>query len=304
MKTKLVFLLLLIVCISCGTNNKTVSDAQKEKIKGEVKDVVNTFFKGCDEVNFDMVMGTCFDSPDFVYIYNGSTLSYKDCVDAFKPLFSTQINQKNTIVDEKYAFLDNYTVLCTINFKGISNFKDGHSSLADPVAMLLIFKKIDGKWKIIYGVESSIEKNVASESSKGLNQVELHKQYIGNWETEVAKDTAVFWDAKSYGTGLEGYFKFVAKGKIVMEGKQIWGYDKKLDKFILSDMPKGMDNGIYSTWFVSKNKCEMLPFSDISNPEKAPLKWEDEFKSPDMYFHKTIVNNKTVKTDTYTRVKQ
>ena len=46
MKTRLIFLVLLIVCFSCGTNNKPVSDAQKEKIKGEVKEVVNTFFKG------------------------------------------------------------------------------------------------------------------------------------------------------------------------------------------------------------------------------------------------------------------
>jgi hypothetical protein len=38
MKTRLVFLVLLIVCISCGTNNKPVSDAQKEKTKGEVKE--------------------------------------------------------------------------------------------------------------------------------------------------------------------------------------------------------------------------------------------------------------------------
>ena len=37
MKTKLIFLVMLIACISCGTNNKPVSDAQKEKIIGEVK---------------------------------------------------------------------------------------------------------------------------------------------------------------------------------------------------------------------------------------------------------------------------
>jgi hypothetical protein len=54
MKTRLVFLAMLIFCFSCGTNNKPLSDAQKEKIKGEVKVEVNTFFKGCEEVNFDM----------------------------------------------------------------------------------------------------------------------------------------------------------------------------------------------------------------------------------------------------------
>jgi hypothetical protein len=303
MKTRLIFLVLLIVSFSCGTNNKPVSDAQKEKIKGEVKEVVNTFFKGGEEVNFDMAIEPFLDSPDFVYIYNGSTLSYKDCVDAFKPLFSTQINQKFTIVDEKYAFLDNSTVLYSTNFKGISNFKDGHSSLADPVAMLLILKKIDNKWKIIYGVESSVEKNVPSETSKGLNQVELMKQMIGSWKGDVAKDTTLFWDVKSYGTGLECYYKYVNRGKIVSEGKQLWGYDKRVDKNIGTQMTKGEDIVLWAVWFISKNKYEMLSYSDISNPEKASWKMEGEFKSPDMFVETYIVNNKPVKTDTWTQVK-
>ena len=53
MKTRLIFLVLLIVSFSCGTNNKPVSDAQKEKIKGEVKEVVNALFKSAEEANFD-----------------------------------------------------------------------------------------------------------------------------------------------------------------------------------------------------------------------------------------------------------
>ena len=68
MKTKLIFLVLLIVCFSCGTGNKPLSDAQKEKIQGEVKEVANKFIKGCEELNFDMVIEPLFDSPDFIYI--------------------------------------------------------------------------------------------------------------------------------------------------------------------------------------------------------------------------------------------
>jgi hypothetical protein len=53
-------------------------------------------------------------------------------VDAFKPLFGTLLNQKVTIVDEEYAVLDKSTVLYTTNCKSLMNFKDGHSTLADP----------------------------------------------------------------------------------------------------------------------------------------------------------------------------
>ena len=164
---KLIFLVLLLTTFSCGTKTSNpISDTEKEKIQGQVKEVVNAFFTACDQVNFDMAIAPFYDSPDFVYTYNGSILSYKDCVDIFKPSFSALINQKNTILNEKYAFLDNSTVLYTTSFKFISNYKDGHSTLADPAALLLIFKKIDDKWRIIYGVESTVEKSIANESSK------------------------------------------------------------------------------------------------------------------------------------------
>ncbi len=136
-----------------------------------------------------------------------------------------------------------------------------------------------------------------------LNQVELIKQYISNWKGEVGKDTTAFWDIKLNGTVLECNFKYVTKDKIVMEGKQLWGYDKKVDKFILSSITNGMDTGTSAFWFTSKNKSIIIPFSDISNPEKATFRLEMEFKSPVIFIQKTIVNNNLVKTFTFDRVK-
>ena len=94
MKTRFILLVLLIVCISCGTNNKPVSDAQKEKIKGEVKEVVNTFIKGCEEANSDMLLGVYLDSPDFVVTYNGNSFGYKQFFDLVKSAFGTLYKSK------------------------------------------------------------------------------------------------------------------------------------------------------------------------------------------------------------------
>lgn len=302
MKTRLVILLLLIGCFSCGTNNKPVSDAKKEKIKGEIKEVVNTFIKGIEEANVDMVMESFLDSPDFVDITNGMAFSYKE-ITAMKPNFDAILNQKCTKVNEKYTFLDNSTVLCIAENKWSTNYRDGHSSIADPQAFLFVFKKIDNRWKVIHLVDSYVEKNVPSESLKGLNQVELMKQFLGSWKCEVAKDTICYWDIKAFGTGVEGYFKYVTKGEIVTEGKELWGYDKTNDKFILSEMIKGVDIALYVTWFSPKNKCVMFPYSDISNSPRATSKWEVEFTSPDVLVETTFVNNNPVKIDTYKRVK-
>ena len=304
MKTRFIFLVLLIACFACGTNNKPLSDAQKEKIKGEVKQVADRMFQGCEEANFEKVTESSLDSPDYVFLINGYALNYKESIDAIKPVFESLQSQKVTIVDEKYAILDKTTVLYTANTKFLENFKDGHSVLNDPTVILCVFRKIENKWRIIYTVESYIQKSaVGIVSSAGLNQIELHKQFIGSWKCDYAKDTTIFWDVKPYGTGFECYFRYLTKGQIVMEGKQLWGYDNKIDKFILSHITKGMDNVIYVSWFESKNIMKLLPFGDISNPEKAYLREEAEIKSPDMYLNKTIINNKIVKTDTYIRVK-
>jgi hypothetical protein len=137
-----------------------------------------------------------------------------------------------------------------------------------------------------------------------LNQSELMKQFIGSWKCDMAKDTTKLWESKSYGTGLEGNFKYVTKDKIVLEGKELWGYDRKIDKFILTSMIKGMDIEIYAVWFTSKNKYVVIPFSDISNPERASFTVEGYIKSPDKFTETTIVNNKTVKIDNWTRIKE
>lgn len=217
MKTRLIFLAILIVCFSCGTNNKPVSDAQKEKIKGEIKEVVNTFIKGIEEANADMVMESFLDSPDFVDITNGMAFSYKE-ITAMKPNFDAILNQKCTMVNEKYTFLDKSTVLYVTENKWSTNYRDGHSSIADPQAFLFVFRKIDNRWKVIHLVDSYVEKNVPGESSKVLNQVELMKQFLGSWKCEVSKDTTAFWETKSYGTGLENRYNYVKDGKIVDEG--------------------------------------------------------------------------------------
>ena len=303
MKTKLIFLLLLIACYSCGTN-KSVSDAEKDKIKGEVKEVANAMFKGCEEANFDIAVESFLDSPDFVYIYNGVSLNYKGVADGIKPLFNALLNQEVTIIDEKYVFLDKLTVIYTTNCKFLENYKDGHSTLSDPMVVQVTFKKIDNKWKAINGVESSVRQNVKNSGSlEGLNQVELWKKFLGTWKGEVAKDTFSIFTARPFGTGMEGTFKIVTKGKTVNEGKTLNGYDKKSDKFIEADVQSGSGINVYAYWFTSANTCEGIPIAYISNPENAVLRWTFEFKSPDMYVVTTIENNKPIKTENYYREK-
>jgi hypothetical protein len=304
MKTRLIFLVLLIICISCGNSNNPVSDAQKEKIQGEVKEVVNAVNKALEEVNWDMANEPCLDSPDFVYLYNGKAYNYKEFMD-LKPAFNSRLNQKCTIISEKFAVLDNFTVLFTMNCTWLTNYKDGHSIFVDPAVTQVLFKRIDNRWRTLNIVESGVEQSVKNtEFPNPLNQVELMKQFAGSWKAEIGTDTIVYTDGKSFGIGsnAESSFRVVTKGKTIFEGKAVTGYDKNIDKFISAEITKAKDISVYTYHFTTDKKYEILPY-DFSNPSKTSWKVEAEFKSPDIFVETTIENGKPPKTITFTRVK-
>lgn len=304
MKTKLIFLVMLIACYSCGTN-KSVSDAEKDKIKGEVKEVVNSIFKGAEEANADMIIDIYLDSPDFVFTYNGNSLSYKQCADMARSAFGTLKNQEITVVDEKYAVLDNSTVMVTVNNKCQMNYKDGHSVLQDPWISQMLFRKIDNKWKVISGAESGIEKSIANESSKGLDQVEFMKQFIGNWKAEYGKDTIFTYNAIPFGKGSVRDWTLSTKGKIITSAKVLFGYDSTIDKMIQVTLYESSPEiDVWAWWATSKITSEGVPLKDITNPENAVSKMKSETISPDSFTITNLVNNKVVGTYTYTRVKK
>jgi hypothetical protein len=136
-----------------------------------------------------------------------------------------------------------------------------------------------------------------------LNQVELMKQFIGNWKVELPKDTVYYMDYKAFGSGFEGYDRTLAKDKMIGEEKELWGYDSKLDKFVGADFVKGKDIEIWVIWFTSNTKFESVHLSDISNPDKASIRGEGEFKSPDAYSASEFMNGKVVLTYNFKRVK-
>jgi hypothetical protein len=137
-----------------------------------------------------------------------------------------------------------------------------------------------------------------------LNQIELMKKYLGTWKCEIAKDTFYIEEEKPFGDAIEGNYKYVTKDKIIDTGKQLIGYDKENDKFIIVQFGKSSPViQILAFWFTSKNESEGCPFRYITNPENAPSVWKNEFKSPDMFVETDIANNKKVGTRTYTRIK-
>jgi hypothetical protein len=145
----------------------------------------------------------------------------------------------------------------------------------------------------------------AQTTQSGLNQVELMKQFIGTWKNETNKDTVYTAEFKPYGKGgMEFKLKGVTQGKVWLEIKELWGYDKKSDKVVVAGLAKDSPNiRLMTTWFTAKNKCEQVPLESASNSDQAGFKVFFEFKSPDLVTRNEIMNNKSAGIETYTRVK-
>ena len=109
------------------------------------------------------------------------------------------------------------------------------------------------------------------------------KQFIGTWKCNLGENATFVMEGKSFYNGLEFYWKTEASGKILSEGKSLFGYDginqRILDFQVLSDSPEII---VWAGLFTSSNIYEAILLKEISSPEEATEKWKYEFKSSDM----------------------
>lgn len=144
----------------------------------------------------------------------------------------------------------------------------------------------------------------SQDRNPSLNQAELLKKFEGSWICEIGKDTTAVWDMIPYGKGFDARLKYVTQGRIVKEGKGLYGYDKTLDKIVEAGITKGQDIGAYVMWFISENKWVLIPYNDLVNPGNSTFKMEGEFKSTDILVEVDYTNNKAVKTKIWSKAKQ
>ena len=121
-----------------------------------------------------------------------------------------------------------------------------------------------------------------------LNQVELMKQFIGKWEGKFDDNSIFMSENKQFANGIISNSNITTDGKIIESVLQLFGYDKKTDKFIIAELKEtSLVIEICSIWFTSINTGEI-----ITNPDNAPFKFK--FITPDMLEQTAIQNNKVV----------
>ena len=304
MKKKLVFLLLLLPFVfSCSTKEGKLSETEKDKMKTEVKTIVDGLIKNCNEANSDQVIAVALHSPEFRYVLNGHVLNYEEYETEVKSMHGLLAGQKINILSENYSFPDNSSVLYVAEFSALENYKNGYARISESGSWSMLFKKTDNTWKMISGFESYTARNVSGDGTNGLNQLELLKQYTGTWKGEVGKDTLLVWsyDGKIMNNAATFIMKTTSKAKTLSEGRSSLVYDKKTDKFIETEYVKGTPPAVYTWWFTAKDKVDIFMIQDIANPDNAIEKFTINFESKDKIKQTWYKNNKEVWSATFTR---
>jgi len=138
-----------------------------------------------------------------------------------------------------------------------------------------------------------------------LNQVELMKQFIGTWKSEIGEGSAMILEYTPYGNAIVGNAKIVSKETALDNKKYFLGYDEKNDKIIIAILHYNAPIiEITANWFISKDIMNSVPYQYISNPENATMKWKFEFKSPDKFVISSLQNNIYEVVDEWTREKK
>lgn len=139
----------LLLCIACSQVNKPLTDADKEKVIGEAKVMVDSIFKLCEKPDPEGLVALYMDSPDFVSLVNKQLLDYKQTCEGARNYLNSMTSQKCTLKNQKYVVLDPTTVYYSADSKWECVTKNDSTIIMDPVGFQLVLKKADNKWKVL-----------------------------------------------------------------------------------------------------------------------------------------------------------
>lgn len=131
-----------------------------ETIK-EIKLTYDKITQYSEIADLDSFLSYYDNSQDFLHISgDGQMRNYEAykiiCADYYKALKKQNI----TTVQEKIQLIE--TNLAVMGWSGniIANFKNGDKMIMNNYSITSLFKKIDGKWKIIHAHESSLPSEI------------------------------------------------------------------------------------------------------------------------------------------------
>jgi len=156
----LMLLVITTVLFACNQkSNSELGEARKHKIQRELQRVINQIHEAAAHVDKTKLYEVfSFASNNFLYMETTGAFydqtAYKQMVRQFYGPLKSEIIEKG---DEKYTYLADDNVLWSYSGALTATYKNGQEIKYQPFGMSMLFRKINGQWKVVFLQESSQE---------------------------------------------------------------------------------------------------------------------------------------------------
>lgn len=136
---------------------ESLSRAEKDTITREIKAEISRLIAGCESLDMDMAFDMFLDAPDFLMMGTDGTLC------DFNTYLKNNIDYLNTCAGfelttfkEEIRILGLETAIFSWAYGVEATLKKGKMDIIENAGASFIFRKMDGKWKVVYYHESSV----------------------------------------------------------------------------------------------------------------------------------------------------
>lgn len=147
---------LLLCCIGCKPEKEDdLSPQQVAQIKQDVTASVDTIIARFNRLDGEGAQAEYLDSPDFVIIgADGAKFTYAANKKATQDFVASATTIAITTKADDCSVMTPELAICAWTGTEEVTLKAGDKVTWDPFAVTLVFKKVDGQWKVIYSHES------------------------------------------------------------------------------------------------------------------------------------------------------
>ena len=157
MKRNIFVAALLLLFIGCTQQQSDqLTQQQKDQIKSEVKAVVDSVITKAQRLDMGATLQYYWDSPEFaIYNPDGSRSDF-EATKKMLVWFADSVSAfKLATVREEFPIVTKDLVIYVWVGNDELTLKSGDKTKYDPDAQTFVFRKLDGKWKIVYVQESA-----------------------------------------------------------------------------------------------------------------------------------------------------
>jgi len=134
-----------------------MTKAESDHIVKDVKNAWDKMTEYSEKAQLDSFL-SCYDnSPAFLHFSSdGKMRNYDELKKICTEYYTTLKQQKISTIMEKFNVIDTNLVISGWTGDIIAQFKNGDTMKMNNYSITSVFKKIDGKWKIIHSHESAL----------------------------------------------------------------------------------------------------------------------------------------------------